>query len=134
MWWPKRSFAAFVRPLALRDGRQPAICETAVRILIRRDIMTTTRLYVVRHGSTVLTAEDRFSGAIGVDLSDEGRWQAARAGERLRAEGITAIYSSPLSRSVETARIIAEACGLTIETRDGLCEISHGRWEGLTRR
>jgi broad specificity phosphatase PhoE len=93
-----------------------------------------TRLYLVRHGSTSLTAEDRFSGAIGVDLSDEGRWQAARLGERLRSEGIAALYCSPLSRTVETARIIAEACSLTIETRDGLREISHGRWEGLARR
>jgi broad specificity phosphatase PhoE len=93
-----------------------------------------TRLYLVRHGSTNLTAEDRFSGSIGVDLSDEGRWQAARLGERLRAEAITALYCSPLSRTVETARIIAEACSLTIETRDGLREISHGHWEGLSRR
>ena len=36
----------------------------------------TTRLYLVRHGATQLTAEDRFSGSIGVDLSDEGRAQA----------------------------------------------------------
>jgi len=35
-----------------------------------------TRLYLVRHGATQLTAEDRFAGAVGVDLSDEGRWQA----------------------------------------------------------
>jgi len=96
--------------------------------------MPTTRLYVVRHGSTELTAEDRFSGAIGVDLSDEGRWQAARVGDRLRSEGITAIYCSPLSRTVETAQIVGTACGLTIEMRDGLREIGHGRWEGLTRR
>jgi broad specificity phosphatase PhoE len=93
-----------------------------------------TRLYLVRHGSTSLTAEDRFSGAIGVDLSDEGRWQAARLGERLRSEGIAALYCSPLSRTVETARIIGEACSLPIETRDGLREISHGRWEGMARR
>ena len=95
--------------------------------------MPTTRLYLVRHGATQLTAEDRFSGAVGVDLSDEGRWQAARLGERLRGEKITAIYSSPLSRTVETARIIAESCAVEIETRDGLREISHGHWEGLAR-
>jgi broad specificity phosphatase PhoE len=94
----------------------------------------TTRLYLVRHGATQLTAEDRFSGSVGVELSDEGRWQAARLGERMRHERVTAVYSSPLSRTVETARIIAEPCGLTIDTRDGLREISHGRWEGLARR
>jgi len=93
-----------------------------------------TRLYLVRHGSTDLTAEDKFSGAIGVELSDEGRWQASKLGERLKGEGISAVYSSPLSRTVETASIIAKHCGLSPVMRDGLREISHGRWEGLTRR
>jgi probable phosphoglycerate mutase len=69
-----------------------------------------------------------------VDLSDEGRQQAIRLAERLDNEGVTAVYSSPLARTLETARIIATRCGLPIETRDGLREISHGRWEGLTRK
>lgn len=96
--------------------------------------MSTTRLYLVRHGATQLTAEDRFAGAIGVDLSDEGRWQAARLGERLQHEGITALYTSPLSRTMETASIVGAACTVEPQARDGLREISHGRWEGLTRR
>jgi probable phosphoglycerate mutase len=96
--------------------------------------MSTTRLYLVRHGATQLTAEDRFAGAIGVDLSDEGRWQAARLGERLQHEGITALYTSPLSRTMETARIVGAACTLEPHAREELREISHGRWEGMTRR
>jgi broad specificity phosphatase PhoE len=96
--------------------------------------MPTTRLYLVRHGATQLTAEDRFAGSVDVELSESGRWQAARLGERLRHEAIGAIYCSPFSRTMATARIIAEPLGLAIETRDGLREISHGRWEGLTRR
>lgn len=92
-----------------------------------------TRLYLVRHGVTQLTAEGRFSGSGGAELSDEGRWQAAQLGERLRGEGITAVYCSPLSRSVDTATIVAEHCRLTPVLRDGLREISHGHWEGLTR-
>jgi probable phosphoglycerate mutase len=97
------------------------------------DATLTTRLYLVRHGATPLTAEDRFSGAAGVDLSDEGRWQADRLGARLRREGISAVYASPLSRTVETARRVAGPCGLAPVLRDGLREISHGHWEGLTR-
>jgi len=93
-----------------------------------------TRLYFVRHGATQLTAEDRFSGAVGVDLSDEGRWQVARLADRLDSEGIKAVYCSPLSRTVETAEILAKPLALTPIRRDGLREISHGRWEGLTRR
>ena len=96
--------------------------------------MNPTRLYLVRHGATQLTAEDRFSGAAGVDLSEDGRWQAARLGSRLQRENVTAIYSSPLSRTMETAQIIAGRCGLAPVPVDGLREISHGHWEGLTRR
>jgi broad specificity phosphatase PhoE len=101
--------------------------------MITNNRMKPTRLYLVRHGATQLTAEDRFSGAVGVDLSDDGRWQAALLGERLRREELTAVYCSPLSRTVETARIISGACGLEPSSIDGLREISHGRWEGLKR-
>lgn len=96
--------------------------------------MQATRVYLVRHGATQLTAEDRFSGAVGVDLSDEGRRQAERLGERVRREEIHAVYCSPLSRTVETANIIAGRCGLSPVSVDALREISHGRWEGLTRQ
>lgn len=92
-----------------------------------------TRVFLVRHGATQLTAEGRFSGSVGVELSEEGRWQATQLGERLRHEGIAAAYASPLSRAVETAHIVGEACGVDLQTRDGLREISHGHWEGLTR-
>jgi len=96
----------------------------------------TTRLYLARHGATQLTAEDRFSGGDGVELSDDGRWQATRLGERLRDQHIDAIYCSPYTRTRDTARLIAEQLddAREIATRDGLREISHGHWEGLARR
>jgi probable phosphoglycerate mutase len=46
---------------------------------------------------------------------------------------LTCAFSSPLSRAAETASIITRACNLTTSVRDGLREISHGHWEGLTR-
>ena len=93
----------------------------------------TTRLFLVRHGATTATEEHRFSGSTGADLSEQGRWQAARLGERLSHENITAIYSSPLARALDTARIIAGHCGLETRTDDGLREIGHGHWEGMKR-
>ena len=93
-----------------------------------------TRVFMVRHGSTVLTAEDRFAGATDVELSNEGREQTRRLGERLTGEKIAAVYASPLGRTVETAQILAKPHQLEVQTRDGLREISHGRWEQLTRR
>jgi probable phosphoglycerate mutase len=93
-----------------------------------------TRIFLIRHGATTLTAEDRFAGATDVQLSDEGREQVRRLAERLRDDGITAVYASPLGRTVETASILAEPHALEVQTRDGLREISHGRWEQMTRR
>ncbi len=100
--------------------------------------MQPTRLYLVRHGATPLTAEDRFSGGDGVPLSDDGRWQAARLGERLRDARVDAIYASPYARTHETATIISGCLTAGpgaegVETRDGLREMSHGHWEGLAR-
>ncbi len=95
--------------------------------------MTTTRLYLIRHGATSLSAEDRFSGGTEVDLSDEGRWQAACLARRLADDHITDFYCSPMRRTVETASIIAEPFDLTPTPREGLREIHHGRWETMSR-
>jgi probable phosphoglycerate mutase len=93
-----------------------------------------TRVFLVRHGATVFSAEDRFAGATDVELSDAGREQVRRLALRLRAQNVAAVYASPLGRTLETARILAEPHGLDVQTRDGLREISHGRWEQMTRR
>ncbi len=95
---------------------------------------STTRVFLVRHGATVLSAEDRFAGATDVDLSDEGRAQTQRLSVRLGAEKIAAVYASPLGRTIETANILAAPHQLPVEKRDGLREISHGHWECLTRK
>jgi broad specificity phosphatase PhoE len=93
----------------------------------------TTRIYLVRHGATVLSAEDAFAGETDVVLSEEGRKQARSLAARLAGEPIAAFYASPMSRTMETARILAELHGLEVLPRDGLREISHGRWEGRKR-
>jgi len=89
---------------------------------------------MVRHGATVLSAEDRFAGATDVALSDEGREQTRRLAERLSDDNISAVYASPLGRTIETARILAEPHKLEIQSRDAFREINHGHWEGMTRR
>ena len=93
-----------------------------------------TRVFIVRHGATVLSAEDRFAGVTDVELSEEGREQARRLADRLSGEKIAAVYASPLGRTVETARILAAPHDLQVQTCDGFREISHGHWEGMKRR
>jgi broad specificity phosphatase PhoE len=92
-----------------------------------------TRIYLVRHGATDLTAEDRFAGSSDVPLSDEGREQVAALAERLRCDALDAIYASPLGRTMETARIIAAPHRCTLQPEPDLREIDYGRWEGHTR-
>jgi len=93
----------------------------------------TTRIFLIRHGSTQLTAEDRFAGATEVDLSDDGREQARRLAVRLADDAITAVYTSPMRRTMATAELVAAPHRLTPAARPGLREIDHGRWEGLMR-
>ncbi len=93
----------------------------------------TTRLLLVRHGATQLSAEDRFAGAVDVELSEEGMFQAERLAERLADDQIAAVYCSPMIRTTHTASILAKPHNLPLLKRDGLREINHGHWEGLRR-
>jgi len=95
--------------------------------------MQTTRILLVRHGATTLAVEDRFAGSSDVPLADEGREQAARLARRLAAEPVAAVYTSPLQRAMETASILGQPHDLVPTPVDGLREIAHGHWEGLSR-
>jgi probable phosphoglycerate mutase len=95
--------------------------------------MPNTRVFLVRHGATVLTAEDRFAGATDIPLSDEGREQVRRLAVRLSDEKLSGVFASPLGRTMETAAILAQPHSLPVEPVDGLREINHGRWEQMTR-
>lgn len=95
--------------------------------------MSVTRIFLIRHGATMLSAEDRFAGATDVDLSDEGRGQVSRLADRLATVPVAAVYASPLGRTLETASILAAPHDLEVRARDGLREISHGHWERMTR-
>jgi probable phosphoglycerate mutase len=93
----------------------------------------TTRIYMVRHGATKLSTEDRFAGAVDVELSDEGKFQAEHLAERLADDSIKAVYCSPMTRTIQTATILAKPHNLSLIQRDGLREIHHGHWEGMRR-
>jgi len=92
-----------------------------------------TRIFLVRHGATTLSNEDRFAGSTDVLLGDDGRQQVERLSARLAAAPIAAVYGSPMRRTVETAEIVARPHDLRPIAVDGLREIDHGRWEGLRR-
>ena len=68
--------------------------------------------------------------APGVSLNAQGRQQAEALARRLSGLQIEAVFSSPLERALETARPIAEECGLQVQTLAGLNEIDFGEWTG----
>jgi probable phosphoglycerate mutase len=92
-----------------------------------------TRVFLVRHGATALSAEDRFAGETEVELSNEGREQLHHLAARLAREPLAAVSASPMKRTIESAKILAAPHGLPVVRIDGLREISHGRWEQKTR-
>ena len=93
-----------------------------------------TRVFLIRHGATELTAEDRFAGSTDVKLSDIGRAQVMRLADRLSLEKVAGVYCSDLSRTQETAAILAAPHRIEVQPRPGLREIAHGHWEGMTRQ
>lgn len=92
-----------------------------------------THVFLVRHGATTLSAEDRFAGAVDAPLSDEGRAQARALGKRLAGVNLETAYASPMSRTRETAGLILEDRDLPVHAVDAFREIGHGTWEGLSR-
>jgi broad specificity phosphatase PhoE len=91
-----------------------------------------TRFYIVRHGQSEGNARRLFQGHLDMRLDDTGRAQAAAAGAWLAKEGVDAVFSSPLARAAETARIVAGACSVGEPRLDPLfAEIDTGIFTGL---
>jgi uncharacterized phosphatase len=94
-----------------------------------------TELALVRHGETDWNVARRIQGRTDVPLNDRGREQAALVARQLADEHWHGIVSSPLSRALETARIISEALGLGEPGIDrDLAERAYGQAEGMDAR
>jgi probable phosphoglycerate mutase len=89
-----------------------------------------TRIFLVRHGGTVWSSDEKFAGSSDIDLSDEGRAQARSLGKRLADVKIDAAYCSPMRRAIETATLALGDRAMKPVTVPGLREIDHGPWEG----
>jgi len=105
-----------------------------------------TTVFLVRHGRTLLTETHKISGRGGEDpqLSALGREDATLvAGELVKVgqTGVfgkfnkpTAIISSPIVRTRETAQIIGDRLGLGVSTNEDIAEIAFGEWDGHTNQ
>ena len=88
-------------------------------------------IYIIRHGQTALNNRQVLQGRSDHPLNAQGVAQAKVAASRLRERGIIfdRVFSSPLIRAIQTARIIAP--GVLVETDDRLIEMDYGPYEGM---
>ncbi|HZU68158.1 MAG TPA: histidine phosphatase family protein [Ktedonobacteraceae bacterium] len=92
---------------------------------------TKKTLLFIRHGQTTWNVEHRLPGQLpGIELNDIGRQQAARLADALSVLPISAIITSPLERARETAEILAQPRGLTVQLEPGLMDTNVGHWAG----
>ena len=92
-----------------------------------------TTIVLVRHGETDWNLEGRFQGHADTSLNATGRTGARRLAAELASEPVAALYSSPLARALETARIVGGMLDLDVRVESSLSEIDVGSWQGLTR-
>ena len=91
-----------------------------------------TRVIMLRHGETLWNREGKMQGQADIELSAHGREQAHEVATELSQYAFDAVWSSPLSRAVETARTVASVQGLDVHVDARLGEINMGSWAGKT--
>ncbi|MGB1580414.1 MAG: 2,3-diphosphoglycerate-dependent phosphoglycerate mutase [Nevskiales bacterium] len=100
--------------------------------------MSTTRLVLLRHGQSQWNLENRFTGWVDVDLTDQGREEARQAGELLKAEGIEfdMVFTSVLKRAIRTMWITLDGLDqmwLPVTRSWKLNERHYGGLQGLNK-
>ena len=90
------------------------------------------RLILARHGETAWNREGRNQGRSTTGLNAEGLRQARNLAQSLRKIPISAVYSSPLSRAMQTAQAVGQTLSLPVTPLDGLMEMDLGSLDGLT--
>jgi broad specificity phosphatase PhoE len=91
-----------------------------------------SRVYLARHGQTAYNHEGRFQGQLPVPLDETGRAQAVELAEHALGYGFAALWSSPLLRARETARVVAERLGLEPREDPRFMETDAGHWTDRT--
>jgi probable phosphoglycerate mutase len=87
-------------------------------------------LILARHGETDVIGKKLTGRITGIHLNANGRKQAGMIAEALGGTTIHAIFSSPLERTMETAKPLSEASGIPVSPHSGLTEVNFGAWQG----
>ena len=87
------------------------------------------KLYFLRHGETSYSTTGAYCGDLDPELTSEGAQMAKAFADAHLSIIWTAVYVSPMKRTIATARPLCDALGLEMQLRDGLREIRYGKWE-----
>jgi probable phosphomutase (TIGR03848 family) len=93
-------------------------------------MMHVMNLLLIRHAQNDWLGKKLAGWTPGIHLNEQGRAQAEALAQRLAKVPLAAVYSSPLERTLETARPLAEAHGLSVQEREPLGEAHFGEWTG----
>jgi probable phosphoglycerate mutase len=96
-------------------------------------VTNNARVLLVRHGRTVLNAENRLRGRLDPELDDVGRVEVDALAELLAVQHPSRVVSSPLRRAVQTAEAIARRANVHVVQEQGLIDRDYGRWAGHTK-
>ena len=94
------------------------------------------QLILLRHGQSIWNQENKFTGWADVDLSEQGRREAAKAGEQLKSIQIDQVFCSDLKRALHTAQLVLKAAGqeqCPISQDAALNERHYGDLQGLDK-
>lgn len=88
-------------------------------------------ILLLRHGQNEWVEKKRLAGWIpNIHLNEEGQRQAAALAERLAHLPLKALYSSPVTRCMETAAYISRQQQLEVQPLEDVGEVRYGDWEG----
>ena len=90
------------------------------------------KLYFLRHGETNYSRTGAYCGEVDAELTPEGVRMAKAFADAYRLVAWTAVYVSPMKRTIATAQPLCDVLGVKMELRPGLEEMHYGKWEDKT--
>ncbi len=90
------------------------------------------KLYIIRHGQTDWNIAKKIQGRQDIPLNERGRHQSDCLKKAMESRPVTAVFSSPQIRAVETAKAVSSFSDVPVIPIENLMEINYGAWEGKT--
>ena len=87
-------------------------------------------IFLARHGRTTLNADGRLRGRLDPPLDEVGEREVVALAKAMAQQRVVQVLAIPLTRAMQTARAIADACSLPVTPLSGLLDRDYGQWAG----